>query len=316
MKIQLQRPLYRLLFVLLLLAASTIAEDSQDSQDAEDGEDAEYADYAQEAQNDQDGDEDVYQSSISVCADAVIEVKDIVLLCDSPGTYYYGSNKYRDSATCKAGDKAKLQVDFYIDDPDTIASLGGYALTTIKVQGYKAIESQIVYENADLCSLSSLQSLSGVSCPGRGNYRISTQFSWGERNSNLGYNFIPKPSVGFKSNINKEAYDLGGANTNLCRGNTFISWSEGVRTQYANALSNFMKSFGILLLTIGVMGGFIYWLVKKPDLFSGNFGSKFNLGSKLNFGSKKTKLIDEHDEEDEDGFHKVAMVGKNDILDF
>jgi hypothetical protein len=303
MRIQLQRPLYRLLLVLLLLAASSIAEDAQNVEDAE------YEDNAQEAEDAQDGD-DAYKSMISVCSDAVIEVKDIVLLCDSPGTYYYGSNKYRDSATCKAGDKAKVEVDFYIDDPDTIASLGGYSLTTIKVQGYKAIESQIVYENAELCGLSSLKSLSGVSCPGRGNYRISTQFYWGEKNDDLGYNFVPSTSVGFKSNINKAAYDLGGANTNLCRGNTFIAWSAGVRKQYANALSNFMKSFGILVLTIGVMGGFIYWLVKKPDFFSGNFGSKFN------FASKKKKLIDDHDEEDEDGFHKVAMVGKNDILDF
>jgi hypothetical protein len=301
MRIQLQRPLYRLLLVLLLLAAPTVAENSRNAE----AEDTEYVDYSQEAESAQD--EDVYKSMISVCADAVIEVKDIVLLCDSPGTYYYGSNKYRDSATCKAGDKAKLQVDFYIDDPDTIASLGGSALTTIKIQGYQAIESQVVYENADLCSLSSLRSLSGVSCPGQGNYRISTQFSWGEKNNDLDYNFVPKPSVGFKSNMNKEAYDLGGANTNLCGGNTFIAWSDGVRKQYANALSNFMKSFGILVFTIGVMGGFMYWFIKKPDL---NFRSRFN------FGSKKTKLIDDHDEEDEVGFHKVAMVGKNDILDF
>jgi hypothetical protein len=230
-------------------------------------------------------------------------VKDITLLCDSPGSYYYGSNKYRDSATCKAGDKAKLQLDFYIDDPDTIASLGGYALTTINVQGYQAIESQVVYENADLCSLSSLQSLSGVSCPARGNYRINTQFYWGEKNNDLDYNFVPTPSVGFKSNINKEAYNLGGANINSCSGNTFIAWSEGVRKQYANALSNFMKTFGILVFTIGVMGGFMYWFVKKPNL---NFSSK----------SKEKKLIDDHDTEDEDGFQHVAMVGQNDILDF
>jgi hypothetical protein len=37
-----------------------------------------------------------------------------------------------------------------------------------------------------------------------------------------------------------------------------------VKATYANAISNFMKSFGILLLTIVLMGVFIWFLVNKP----------------------------------------------------
>jgi hypothetical protein len=204
-------------------------------------------------------------NTFSVCADSVINVLDVIIYCDSPGTFYYGSGKYRKSPTCLPGDKGRIQVDFYIAQPDVIQSSGGYAILDIKASGNSGWyqQSVAVYENADLCSTSSIKSLSGSTCPFQGKYRIKSQFYWPNDNGGGG-EFYPTVTVGFKSNINRNQYDYGGANTPYCRGSTFVTWTDGVRATYANALSNFMKSFGILLFTIVVMGSFIWFLVKKP----------------------------------------------------
>ena len=71
-------------------------------------------------------DENNDKNQIEVCSDGVIQVQDIQIACDSPGTFYYGSGKYRNSATCMPGDKGQIRVDFYIAEPDIIASNGNY----------------------------------------------------------------------------------------------------------------------------------------------------------------------------------------------
>ena len=79
-------------------------------------------------------DDAAYMNKFTVCDDTSIVVSDVSLLCDSPGTYYYGSGKYRSSATCEGGDKAKMQVDFQIlEDLQTDAYL------TLSVQGYGTV---------------------------------------------------------------------------------------------------------------------------------------------------------------------------------
>jgi hypothetical protein len=207
----------------------------------------------------------VAYNTFSVCADAVIKVLDLGIYCDSPGTFYYGSGKYRNSATCMPGDKAKIQLDFYIAQPDVIQSAGGYAILDITASGNSGWYQQNipVFENADVCSTPTLKKLSGSTCPFKGKYRIRSHFYWPEDNYNQN-SFYPVVTVGFKSSVKANQYDYGGANTPYCRGSTFVTWTTGIRTTYANAISNFMKSFGILLFTIMVMGGFIWFLVKKP----------------------------------------------------
>ncbi|KAG7339352.1 hypothetical protein IV203_006528 [Nitzschia inconspicua] len=212
-----------------------------------------------------DADNSAAYNTFSVCSDAVIKVLDLAIYCDSPGTFYYGSGKYRNNPSCKPGDKAKIQLDFYIAEPDVIQSSGGYAILDISATGNSGWYQQNikVFENADMCSTSSLKKLSGSTCPFQGKYRIRSHFYWPE--DNYGENaFYPVVTVGFKSSVKSNQYDYGGANTPYCRGSTFVTWTEGIRTTYANAISNFMTSFGILLLTIILMGGFIWFLVKKP----------------------------------------------------
>lgn len=250
-------------------------------------------------------------NQVSVCSDAVIVVSDVQLTCDSPGTYYYGSGKYRNSATCVAGDKANLIVDFYIDDPETIEQHGGYALLSIEVNSYTYIGTKVVYENADLCSLSTLSSTyNGVSCPAQGYYRVKTHFFWPSSEYATDA-FTPTATIGFKSHIDSNKYDYGGANTNKCSGNTFVSWSDSIKTQYANAISNFMKTFGILVLTVIGMGFAVWVLWRGPQrtLRKIQRGTLFRRNNGMS-----AKMIDEENAADD--VKKLAMIGKGDVLDF
>ena len=67
-----------------------------------------------------------------------------------------------------------------------------------------------------------------------------------------------------RSSANQYSFDYGGANTDLCRGSTFVTWTKRVRKTYANAVSNFIKTFGILICTVGLLGAFIWMLLNKP----------------------------------------------------
>lgn len=232
-------------------------------------EEAEQADQAvaQQAYDDAvNPDDGAVYNKFSVCSDAVIQVLDLKVYCDSPGTFYYGSGKYRNSATCKPGDKAKIQVEFYIAQPDVILSSGGYAILDISAAGNSGWyqKNVQVFENDDMCSSSNLKSLSKSTCPFQGKYRIRAHFYWPEDQYSANNSFDPVVTVGFKSSIKTNQYDFGGANTPYCRGSTFVTWTNGIRTTYANAIANFMATFGILLLTIVLMGGFIWFLTRKP----------------------------------------------------
>jgi hypothetical protein len=44
----------------------------------------------------------------SPCYRNWVRVTKLVLTCDSPGAYYYGSTTYRNSETCATGDKARI----------------------------------------------------------------------------------------------------------------------------------------------------------------------------------------------------------------
>eukprot|EP00529_Nitzschia_sp_RCC80_P000590 CAMPEP_0113498916 /NCGR_PEP_ID=MMETSP0014_2-20120614/31455_1 /TAXON_ID=2857 /ORGANISM="Nitzschia sp." /LENGTH=376 /DNA_ID=CAMNT_0000393027 /DNA_START=199 /DNA_END=1329 /DNA_ORIENTATION=- /assembly_acc=CAM_ASM_000159 len=250
--------------------AAAVEEDYQEQGD--DGAVEEYQEEEDDEQQQQmdgdyyDGDGELY-NTFTVCSDAVIEVKDVKIYCDSPGTFYYGSGKYRNSPSCVPGDKGKILVDFYIAQPDVIQQAGGYVVVDISAQGNSGWyqDSHVVYENADLCSLSSLKRQSRSTCPFQGYYRVKTNFHWDESNSNSdGSSFYPVVTVGFKSSIKSYSYDYGGANTKNCRGSTFATWTQGISTQYANAIGNFMKTFGILLITIAVMGAFVWFMVQRP----------------------------------------------------
>jgi hypothetical protein len=239
----------------------------QDEEDGADQADAQEDATEQEASQSGGTADSTTYNKFTVCSNAAIQVLDIQVACDSPGTFYYGSGKYRNSPTCLPGDKAKVLIDLYIADPDTIQSAGGSIIIDARASasGGWYQQNHGIFEDADLCSLSSLQKKSGSGCPYQGTYRIQTSFYWEDVQYDYLRNaFYPTLMVGLKSTIGMKSYNLGGANTVYCTGSTFSIWSTRLRTTYANAISNFMKSFGILLFTIVIMGVFVWFLVQRP----------------------------------------------------
>jgi hypothetical protein len=251
----------------------------------------------------------------TVCANTAIEVTDVQIYCDSPGTFYYGSGKYRNSQNCTAGDKGQFVVDFYINDAATIQSTGGEPVIDLSATGNIGWWQQLqkVYENEDLCSLDSLKSLSGAACPAEGKYRIQSHFYWEEDEDYAGV-FYPSLTVGLKSSIYENTYDYGGANTPYCSGTTFFtSWKNSVKKIYANSVTNFFKTFGILGFTIAVMVAFIWFMVVKPvsirDATTKIGFRKLNRSSKYDDDSSYTA--------DEFDFDKMKSPrGSQSFLDF
>lgn len=243
-------------------------ENQEDENEVNEGEEYAEAEEEREAEAAVENDDDSqYVSKVQICSDAIIQVQDVSAYCDSPGTYYYGSGKYRNNQYCKPGDKLKVQINFYIADHDTIQQAGNYALVDIYADGANSIGSKTVYEDADLCSLSSLKKKSGNQCPYNGYYQISTQFYWDASSSNSQEVFEPVVHVGFKSNLNVNTFDYGGANTN-CRGSSFVTFNDNIKVSFADGVANLMKTFGILLSTILAMSIFVFLLAKRPTSFA------------------------------------------------
>ena len=208
------------------------------------------------ADDDDNDNEDGYYNQFTVCDESTVLIQDISIVCDSPGTYYYGSNKYRNSASCQAGDKAKLRVDFVLLD-----DLEADAYLTMDIKGYGSIESISLYGSESFCD--AVQATKGAECPQAGYYSISERFYWGSQNDSYEYSFTPKVIVGVASGQNRNQYDLGGANTDKCgSGNTFTAWTEGVRKTAADTFATFMLTFGTLLAALLIIGLVGWWIMR------------------------------------------------------
>lgn len=241
-----------------------------------------------------------YFNEFSVCANSQYVVKGISLLCDSPGTYYYGSGKYRNSEKCMAGDKVKLEIEFYVVQPGEEGATPSNALVDVLIKGYGSVPDYELHNNEDVCSLSTLQTENGgyYQCPSggsieSGSYYIRSHFYLGEQeeSDSYSYNFVPHVVIGFSSNEEVGYYDLGGANTDSCEGKSFLAWTNKIGRK-SETLQTFLLVFGLLSFTIVAVGMMGYYIVKQArDVVA---------------ASVKEELLD-HDNE----AHKMALVGQN-----
>lgn len=256
-------------------------------------------------------DEEMYYNEFTVCADASIAITNIQLLCDSPGTYYYGSQKYRNSADCQGGDKARLYVEFQI-----VEDLEEEAYMTMYAQGGGSVSSYSLYTDELICDISDISNDYGytVCADGyarAGYYKLEQQFYWGDdddQHDDDGYvGFTPMVVIGFASDeYEEEGYDLGGANTNSCEDGTNTQYTQGVAKTAVNTIGTFLKTFGILVGCVALIVG-SGWLVLKM----GN--ARIEVGKRS--GIQDDLLQDNSDDGDDD--RKVAMVGQNrDLVNF
>lgn len=224
-----------------------------------------------------------YYESLSVCSDTSIDVTGVSILCDTPGVWYYGSNGYRNSKTCHKGDKATLQVTFDIIDEDLTEETDIYFSLSV----YGGDQEITVYKNAHLCSIGILTKTSGVACPYQGSFSIKTKLYFakdngdddgngsnrylgdddGDTTSSTSAAFSPLVTVGFASNQNSGYYDLGGANTEKCGGQSKNIQSD-IQSTVTSALSSksfttFLLSFGVVIAAFAVLGGIAFYVWER-----------------------------------------------------
>jgi len=98
-----------------------------------------------------------------------------------------------------------------------------------------------------------------------------------------------------KSKKSKNNYDLGGANTDRCSGNTFVNWTTGVRKSASNTLFSFFVTFGILLVSVLSILAMGYFILRQSK-------------------AKSTALLEEEEDNKNNEYHKIAMLGNNKTL--
>jgi len=268
-RIQTNMRLYLLLF---LVATTCFAADDDVNANGDDG-----ANYNDDANNNNNGGDDNagydddytddFFSNIQVCSDSYITVTGIELLCDSPGTFYYGSGAYRNSKTCQANDKGKVTVYFDIEQ-----DLETDAYATMAVSG-GGEEFEVISEQ-ELCGLKSKGILKGsryrTKCPGYGSYKLTTSFYWNVTGDVLTYDddgsshFAPTLSVGFATSqgISNGKYDLGGANVENC--GTVSIVENFINKHRGNRAMAVIWSFFILVATMAIIAAFAFFLWRKP----------------------------------------------------
>jgi hypothetical protein len=283
-----------------------------------------------------------YYNKFTVCANSKVVVTEMSIVCDSPGAYYYGGSKYRNSATCQAGDKARVEIVLQITQ-DLSSDYLPYLV--VDVYGYGSVATHRLFNAVKFCN--SVTAMSGKACPYAGYYKISEVFYWGGKSDTYDYSFTPKISVGVATaqGLKYGKYDLGGANTQKCSsGSTFTNWTTGVSKANANAFVTFLVTFGLLTascLSVALAG----WAIQRKmtensvkedvvlveDEYVQENDGLYALIMRTLHGIGKPKEVEVVEDDyvnvpegffvegsdDENSFHKMSLVGKNrDLVDF
>lgn len=214
--------------------------------------------------NDVAGDDDsgeFYQKYFEACADSIIDVEDVSLLCDSPGAYYYGNGKYRNSHTCMLGDKGHVSIYFYVGEG--MQGEEPYVSLSVRDDSSSEVEDVIIYDNEQLCSISGVVAQDGQTCPQEGYYYISGSSYLGDKDGS-GEVIDAVATVGFRTDPSIGYDDLGGANTNYCKQGSFGKYSyDRMRKQVASAVASFLVTWGTLLFGVVSVTGIAYFVINR-----------------------------------------------------
>ncbi|GKY93458.1 hypothetical protein MPSEU_000313300 [Mayamaea pseudoterrestris] len=106
----------------------------------------------------------------STCNANKVKVRKFILLCDSPGAYYYGSNTYRNSRVCMSNDKANIQINFTISER---YKGNGNVRVTLQAGIYNTYTT--ILDNVRVCQLG-VAGDNAYKCPKPGDYVLKTYF--------------------------------------------------------------------------------------------------------------------------------------------
>ncbi|KAL7566680.1 hypothetical protein ACA910_017743 [Epithemia clementina (nom. ined.)] len=238
------------------------------------------------------------------------------IVCSTPGQYYYGKSYYRNSETCKAGDKAKYEIELYI--PNELPQ-GYVPYITVDVEGYGTVESVRALDSEKLCELDDLWSMDGSKCPEPGRYQMSNQFYWGAQNDNYSYKFRPHMVVGLSSQQGSYKYNLGGANTDNCENGSFTNWSNKVQRSISSTVHTFIVTLGVMMgAAILICSG--YWYIRKNYLTSQHEeeGDEPHFKKQPNRAASHMSDVAQDDDDyiNQDHFKRIAMMGRErDLID-
>jgi len=197
---------------------------------------------------------------VTNCDDSLIEIQSVQVLCDSPGTYYYGQGGYRKAETCKLEDKAHLYGTFYISQDLYAASPYAY----LQVDAYGQGEEFSAFQPTLLCQLGDLKSTSGATCPSPGYYSFHSKFylssSSGQSSDT---EFVPYMRFYFSSDGASGNHDLGGANLKKCSDDSNNWWQPSVNSQSSDVeVSRMLSQNGLLFFSMFFISAFacvLYW---------------------------------------------------------
>jgi len=240
---------------------------------------------------DEEGGGEYYKKYFEACQDTDITVEDVSLLCDSPGAYYYGNGKYRDSNSCMLGDKGKVSVYFYIGgDLDGVMP---YVTLKVKDDSDANVEEMVLLQDEPLCDVSNLKAQDGQTCPEAGYYYISGSTYLGDKDGS-GSPFDAVAELGFKSYPEQAYFDLGGANSLYCPGGSMGKYSYSrMKTTVASSVISFFVTWGTLFIAIASVALFLVFIVRRirkqnknvpfedadEDLLDGNYNQVIVMSS-------------------------------------
>jgi hypothetical protein len=195
--------------------------------------------------------------ALSVCADSVVAVQYLTVLCDSPYTFYYGNGANRHSIRCDYGDKATLiTVINVLDD--------------LQDKDTEIYVTMAAYDDANNYLASTYperlcQDYVAEDCTRAGTYTFVRKLKFGNSYGNQ-TKFIPVVQMAF-STQSDSGYNLGAVNMDCPEWDEedtpgFVSWSqEPVRSP----VQEYVADYGMLLFSCIAITMLTLFLTRKAS---------------------------------------------------
>jgi hypothetical protein len=197
-----------------------------------------------------------------VCKDSVVRVTQLVVLCDSPYTFYYGNGAHRNSITCNYGDKLSMQVQFQVVDD---IQQDNYVYVSMGIYDNQN-NLLLTVDPADLC-----RDYVGTQCTLAGYYSFSTRVRLPYPNEAVTSNDMFSPQVHMAFSTNKDSgYNLGAVNIECAAWDpndpSYAPWTRRTRRP---PFQTFVIQYGMLVATgcfLLALGSFIWQHASISDL--------------------------------------------------
>lgn len=185
--------------------------------------------------------------SLNVCADSVVSVDYMAVLCDSPYTFYYGNGANRNSILCDYGDKATILTTFTVTDNLQEQDTEIY----VTMAAYDSDNQFLVGTYPEpLC-----RDYVGDDCTQAGSYTFTRKLKFGYPMEGNETQFTPTLQMAFSTRADA-GLNLGAVNTAVCQ-----EWSDKVEWSRENLQGPVWgMEYGLLIATCGILLALGTWV--------------------------------------------------------